>query len=264
MSEFNVCHFETLRGEKHLSFLNIPHTTKVGSVWSYATFRQLLLKFGTDKKGSRLTDVPSSIELNASWHETLNQMRRQHVDGLERFSPVIYNPRKRSIHILNMVATGDNGQVSAETQNEVMEKALKQGMTKTIGFKHSHTTMYDFVVLHTYPGPTFSPTDIYLAVVKRQSMNVELLADDHTNQLLLRTADTKKVAIDNNKVPQEKYVKNITQLYSPLYNGNVELSEQGFREADEGNWQIAIAQCRKYKLALYRGLPNQPLTRVYP
>ncbi len=261
MIDSDICDLREIR-----SLPNIPYfgqlRSALGPAWTYQRFARQLVDATRNNYPNPL-ELPSSIRLDPITNGMLNLMRfRHHQDGKERWTLLgIRNERSLAI-AKNPIASKIPDRVSAEEMSELIKRASLEGITHIAANIHSHSVEYDFRIgqfVHT----SFSAKDLWIAASYAPIGGISILADDHTNQLLKRTTETKKFLECNlNQQDFSQYWEKRFGINSEeilKYEGKKSIITQDFQ-----TWAMIIAILNHYKLALYRGLPNQDLKRVYP
>lgn len=228
--------------------------------WDYQTFRryQLNLRRGPQTL-IRFSDVPHSIELSTPWHELFNKMRTEHqLDGHERWAHFGFNGDQKKIFLPNYAVRGSKNSVETEVMMEEKRRALrKYGIFMTLGSIHSHPTKY--LRKKGFEGSsTFSSKDLYHLVLDQAHRSLEVLVDDESNQVVMRTRESMTATIDELLLSQESFSNYWISKYRVNNHG---LSTSEFYSR---HWRMIAAICGKHYLALYRGAPNSRLTRVFP
>jgi len=190
------------------------------------------------------TNYPESISIDESWHELLNKIRESTLhDGHERWSFI--GIKQEKIYLRNPLKGGKNT-IPSHITYTAEEIAKREGIP-IIGTIHSHPIgsieklLWQLFRRNIFTGG-FSSGDLF-ALASTNTEVVMVLAAYNENVIALKTVETDSAAFNLKGSMQVKFMEewDIKPMMS---------------------WKRGIQIAKKYRIVLYKGLPNQKLRKV--
>lgn len=236
--------------------------------WEYgARFKHYLYRIGQlgNEGVEPINNFPARIELNESWHSTLNRMWQESKDGFERHIPVGYRQERENPHFPQEFILGTRSYADFLTTKAAKEK---YGIEYHFGNIHSHPAdwlsrilLKPFENTKLMEGEGFSLEDVF-HMVNGRGLPMEVLVERKYNIFAFRTQETKDMPADSPLLSE----KNFTRYWYrknglwPVFDSRLLVSYR----LQTSVWKINIMLADAYKLALYRGKRGEDLIREFP
>jgi len=243
---------DTVEGEQSAE----PQVERWGFESHFQEYALLLAKKGKDGLES-IDNFPQRIELNDEWHRTLEKIRLETEDGLERGTLTGFPGDMRKLTISDKLVVGKKA--SIKFLDSLENAKQKHGIDKVVGTIHSHPGHWDSPEKrYIEPGRSFSEyrgftTKDFHTYLKPsyQSLFIDGVVDSQVNYFVFLTKDTKFIPKDS-----KLYRREIFEDYW-LYQQTKSLRTFSL-------WDVDMAIAKEYKLALYRGNSGEDLIRYFP
>ena len=257
-----------------------PEKSDLPRNWDYSHFREYLLALTRGKNFLLpVGQYPDSIQLNGGWDEALKKMRKDTIDGYERWALVGFKEDRRSLYLPTIAARGLPDHVPGKLQMEEIDKArVKAGIIGFVGDIHSHPkdlveeiwfrafTDLDELVGWDLDRAIFSAGDLYRIVVPDSDILMMGLVEGQENLFAFRTRESTDLGVSRDALPQEAFEKYWYERNGFRYLGSVK--EYGAKRVQAitptaDRWVVNTEIAERHKLVLYRGSSGTNLTKVF-
>lgn len=215
-----------------------PESRK-SETWDYSRFRDyLLVAIHSPFYLERVADYPVQIELNAVWHEALDNMRKRTMTiGREMYGLVGLSQDYRKVLVQTVPTPADIDKVPLDVKSKIQIKAVdKFNMKEKLGDFHSHPrgeTNFSLLDLYGFLHP-WPPGKIFTGVVTGP-----------LNTFVFRSRETASKAPLDSFPDEDEFIHIWNKRHETLEGINFAIAEY-------------------YKMVIYKGLPGKPLMREYP
>lgn len=257
---------------------------KLPDFWGYEKYtREYLLLLA--KKGEEglesIRNYPKKLDIGPDWHQTLNEMEKQSLDGAERWALIGFRDDLRTLVMPRIFGIGEPEKLLQGTQKipyEVVEKEIQKakavlGVEGLVGDIHTHPSsrierfakspLGSFFLEIMDTGPGFSAGDLSWKVAPEKFWPLSVLVDEGENFMVFKTRETASSAKGPETQTQDAFEKYWYDKYGmKKVKGSWTFPGRFSKSYSTLNMNKAIAQ--SYNLVLYRGQKNSILERIYP
>lgn len=219
-----------------------------------------------------ILDYPRQIGLSQGWHDTLDQIRKDSVDGIERLALVGFKEDRRAIYLPTIGVKGLPDHVpSAIISREIQRARVKAGITGLIGDIHSHPrSLIESIWGNTSDQQNtagFSAGDLYRMVSPGEFLPMMVVVEGNGNIVAFKTKESTDTGLDRNVLTQEGFEKYWYEKNGFRYLGRVEKygAERAVPISPNANgWNVNLGIAERHKLVLYRGGAGNNLVKLFP
>lgn len=242
--------------------------------WEYNHFKEYLLSLTEGQEFLPIDRHPNSIELSEGWHQTLDQMRKDSQDGIERWALVGFKDDKKSLYLPAIAAQGLPDHVPASVMsNEVHKAKNTAGIMGLVGDIHTHPRELKESIWGKFINGSkkdiarFSAGDLYTLLVPSRWGSFISIVDGDENLFAFRTRTTNDIGINSAFFNQESFERYWYQENGFVYKGNVQQfgAQRVIPVSPNANvWKVNTDIAERHNLVLYRGKIGENLEKVFP
>ena len=213
-----------------------------------------------------ITAFPERIELDDTWHTTLNRMREESRDGIEIGIPIGFRGDRRKVFLPQEFLLGAGKEERMATSQEAIDKF---GISHPLGAIHSHPgswihrlavkTLISTSLVQGFDG--FSARDLYY-MLDGYGLPMEVVVEMKHNFFAFRTRETRDIPVDSPFRSEVAFERHWYRKYGGYFPGKSDLTFITLPSYSTLKVNIGIAGA--YNLALYKGDPGKDLVRSYP
>lgn len=246
---------------------------KENSSWQYPYFREYLLALTRGKDFLLpINQYPNKIQLSNQWHETLDRMRRDTLDGKEKWSLIGFKDDRRSLWLPTAPVTGEASFVGWEHMSKQIDRAKeKEGITELLGDIHTHPSWYEKKIWGPFKKRNsnvarFSAADLYTILLPSRYRPIIGVVEGNDNLFAFRTRSTRTIAPWQYPNNQDEFERYWYTRGGFVYKGSVR--EYGADRAvpisaDASGWKVNTLIADHHDLVFYRGQSGKDLNLVY-